>query len=296
MTKKKFGVSGGCQLSAEQFNTWYPVGTPVRFYPVAGSELHEDTKTRAAAFETGSGAPIVHVDGRAAAVALDHLVLLLSLLALLAGCAGDPASSDRAGWDSVPNGDEQQGGGQPGRVTDPVGMAGAGEYGEPGKARLAPRDVSDASSSAGDAGSRPWWLTHSDGGTDEPTDAGAAPPDGGSGSGQADSGSDPVDDAGTPADPIDAGQPSPDAGQSGTDAATGAALVLCRIAGGQQLAGQLLGCDAGVLLPGAVVRWPSPAPVGQPSYSCASSAATPCVAGESCAVIYNGTTQHGVCE
>jgi hypothetical protein len=62
-------------ISAEEFNRLFPVGTRVRFYPVAGRPEYEQTVTRSEAWELGHGQPVVKVQGRAGGVGLAWLEL-----------------------------------------------------------------------------------------------------------------------------------------------------------------------------------------------------------------------------
>lgn len=74
--QRERGAPKGLLLTAAQFNELIPVGRRVRFYPVAGEERFEDTKTRTPAWELGNGQPVVSVEGRAGGVAIDHIELL----------------------------------------------------------------------------------------------------------------------------------------------------------------------------------------------------------------------------
>lgn len=46
-------------MTAERFNAECPVGTAVRYYPVAGRSDYTETKTRSEAWNLGSGEPVV---------------------------------------------------------------------------------------------------------------------------------------------------------------------------------------------------------------------------------------------
>jgi NTP pyrophosphatase (non-canonical NTP hydrolase) len=53
--QKHRGAPKGLLLTAEQFNALVPVGSAVRYYPLAGEPQHRDTKTRSEAWELGHG-------------------------------------------------------------------------------------------------------------------------------------------------------------------------------------------------------------------------------------------------
>jgi hypothetical protein len=60
-------------MTAEEFNARYPVGTPVRYFPVFGEPFNEMTRTRTPAWVLGNGSPVVSLCGRAGGVALRNL-------------------------------------------------------------------------------------------------------------------------------------------------------------------------------------------------------------------------------
>jgi len=60
-------------ISADAWNELYPVGTPVRYWNIAGDPAFVDSRTRSAAWDSG-GDPIVMIDGRAGGVCLSHLL------------------------------------------------------------------------------------------------------------------------------------------------------------------------------------------------------------------------------
>ena len=62
-------------LTPEAFSTRYPVGTPCRYYPIAGEREHLKTKTRSEAWALGHGAVVVKVEGKAGGVDINHLVM-----------------------------------------------------------------------------------------------------------------------------------------------------------------------------------------------------------------------------
>jgi hypothetical protein len=53
-----------------------PVGTPVRYYPIAGDSDFRETKTRSVAWDLGSGETVVKIEGQAGGVSVAHLELL----------------------------------------------------------------------------------------------------------------------------------------------------------------------------------------------------------------------------
>ena len=84
-------------LTAEQFNERYPVGTPVIAYPDVrpeyaaerGFEVERlETCTRSVAWNLGHGEPVVMVDGYAGGISLEHIDLRPS--AWLVPCGSTP--------------------------------------------------------------------------------------------------------------------------------------------------------------------------------------------------------------
>lgn len=74
--QKLRGAPDGLLLTSDQFNKLIGVGTPVRYYPVAGEPEFEDTRTRSVAWDLGNGMPVVKIEGRAGGVHVTHLELL----------------------------------------------------------------------------------------------------------------------------------------------------------------------------------------------------------------------------
>jgi len=62
-------------MQAEEWNELYPVGTRVRYYPVADEPGYVDTHTRSVAWTLGSGHVVVKVDGQTGGVSVEHLVV-----------------------------------------------------------------------------------------------------------------------------------------------------------------------------------------------------------------------------
>ncbi|MFJ5070209.1 hypothetical protein ACIQC7_27750 [Kitasatospora sp. NPDC088556] len=70
-------------LTAEQWNTHYPIGTPVTAYPGVRPDdplaaefcTVLETRTRSHAWNLGHGTPVVAVEGYAGGIDLDHIDL-----------------------------------------------------------------------------------------------------------------------------------------------------------------------------------------------------------------------------
>lgn len=67
-------------MNADEFNSRYPVGSPVIAYPLTRPEDNQPefferlvTRTRSKAWNLGHGVPVVAVDGYAGGIALDHV-------------------------------------------------------------------------------------------------------------------------------------------------------------------------------------------------------------------------------
>lgn len=75
-------------LTADQFNERFPVGTPVIAYPGVRPEYAAtigmsgvprlETCTRSRAWNLGHGEPVVAVDGYAGGISLDHVDIVAS--------------------------------------------------------------------------------------------------------------------------------------------------------------------------------------------------------------------------
>lgn len=61
------------QMRFDNFAQDYPVGTQVRYYPVAGDDRFELTTIRSVPWELGHGQLVVMVDGKAGGVSIDHI-------------------------------------------------------------------------------------------------------------------------------------------------------------------------------------------------------------------------------
>ncbi len=70
-------ADSGAGTFAERFNAAWPVGTPVRYWPILGDGDYEETRTRSVAWHLGSGHTVVKVEGRAGGVSLEHIAVLL---------------------------------------------------------------------------------------------------------------------------------------------------------------------------------------------------------------------------
>lgn len=62
-------------MSVEAFNGTHAVGTPCRYYPIAGDSNHMKTKTRSEAWALGHGAVVVKIEGLTGGVDINHLVM-----------------------------------------------------------------------------------------------------------------------------------------------------------------------------------------------------------------------------
>jgi hypothetical protein len=63
-----------CQpWTADEWNTTYPIGTPVHAYPASRTDAPLKTTTRTPAWTLGHGAAVVSVDGYAGGIALTHI-------------------------------------------------------------------------------------------------------------------------------------------------------------------------------------------------------------------------------
>jgi hypothetical protein len=63
-------------MTAAAWNLAHPKGTYVRYWPVMGDDDYVETQTRSSAWETGSGAGVVLVNGKTGGVALSHLLVI----------------------------------------------------------------------------------------------------------------------------------------------------------------------------------------------------------------------------
>ena len=72
VAKKKSRDPG---MTAEQWNAAHPAGTRVRYQPVKGIEVFEETKTRSDAWEI-CGHACVMIEGRTGGSAIDHMTVL----------------------------------------------------------------------------------------------------------------------------------------------------------------------------------------------------------------------------
>jgi hypothetical protein len=61
-------------MTAAAWNLAHPPGTYVRYWPVMGADEYVETQTRSSAWETGSGAGLVLVNGKTGGIALSHLL------------------------------------------------------------------------------------------------------------------------------------------------------------------------------------------------------------------------------
>lgn len=63
-------------IDANEFNKKYPVGTPLKYYPIKGKKNFILSKTRTPAWELGCNTPVVSIDEISGGVALTHIELL----------------------------------------------------------------------------------------------------------------------------------------------------------------------------------------------------------------------------
>ena len=52
----------------------FPIGTPVKFYPISGENRFEECEVRSEPWRLGHGAIVIKVTGRAGGVHVDHIV------------------------------------------------------------------------------------------------------------------------------------------------------------------------------------------------------------------------------
>jgi hypothetical protein len=60
-------------MTADEFNARFPVGAPVRYYPIMGHAECRETRTRSEAWELGSGHVVVKIEGLPGGVAIRNL-------------------------------------------------------------------------------------------------------------------------------------------------------------------------------------------------------------------------------
>lgn len=71
-------AAGRSMMTAEVWNELYPVGVPVRYWPVMGDGKYRDTITRGQAWTLGDGHPVVTIQGQPGGVSLYHLAVRVS--------------------------------------------------------------------------------------------------------------------------------------------------------------------------------------------------------------------------
>ena len=64
-------------MTADEFNELYPVGTAVRYHSIIDSREYIDSKTRTTAWTLGHGAAVVSVNGFSGGVGLEALDIVL---------------------------------------------------------------------------------------------------------------------------------------------------------------------------------------------------------------------------
>lgn len=60
-------------MTADEWNTRYPVGTPVEFWPGERSGVGFTSTTRTPAWPLGDGRPVVSIEGVTGGIALTHV-------------------------------------------------------------------------------------------------------------------------------------------------------------------------------------------------------------------------------
>lgn len=60
-------------MTIKEWNEKYPIGTPVRYFPILHLDDFIDAKTRTEAWPLGHGAAVVSIEGRSGGMGLDHL-------------------------------------------------------------------------------------------------------------------------------------------------------------------------------------------------------------------------------
>ena len=66
-------------MTVDQWNALYPIGTPVRYWPVAGEEEYIDTTTRSEAWGV-SDYPVVKIVGRLGGCCISHMAVRIDTL------------------------------------------------------------------------------------------------------------------------------------------------------------------------------------------------------------------------
>lgn len=60
-------------MTPKQFAEKFPVGTPVRYYPISGESHYEEATIRSEPWVLGHGAVVVKITGRAGGVMITHI-------------------------------------------------------------------------------------------------------------------------------------------------------------------------------------------------------------------------------
>ncbi len=68
----------GCiPWTADLWDSYYPVGTPVDYFPTAGRPFSRRSRTRSEAWDMGHGDTMVKIEGQAGGVRVHHLVVVV---------------------------------------------------------------------------------------------------------------------------------------------------------------------------------------------------------------------------
>lgn len=68
------GKGKGVYMTAKEWNKKNPIGTKVKYWPVADSPEYKDSETRSEAWSLGDGHAVVLIKGQAGGVSLNHLI------------------------------------------------------------------------------------------------------------------------------------------------------------------------------------------------------------------------------
>ena len=63
------------EMTEDEFNDTYIIGTKINYYPIAGEDAHLKTTTRTPAWTLPNGEVIVSIVGRSGGVSLKHITI-----------------------------------------------------------------------------------------------------------------------------------------------------------------------------------------------------------------------------
>lgn len=63
-------------MTVDEFNARYPVGSAMRYYPIRGEAGNIETKTRSEAWALGHGEVVVKIEGRTGGCCISHMEAL----------------------------------------------------------------------------------------------------------------------------------------------------------------------------------------------------------------------------